>query len=522
MPLSEMLRKDIRFPAANSMGKLRLSLAGASLVSLLVIIPVFQILDANPFFHFQYGFDQSTLALIVFCFGIGPMAGYLLFVKLTLGHPRAELYIQIILGLSVLLFISHLYSITLFEESALIQIGVLLTIIVVGALAIIKAPMEIIWGLAWLSIFIIPTAIYQGHKQYLSIPNLRMEKEYIADAKGKPLHNIYIFFLDGSIITSNYLDDDRYPKENILPNLRKFLKEDAQWFPNSLSNSPQTYLSFPSMMTGKLHISSANNYLAHEKNILSILNSRYKMNVLMYSQTAFCNEYPESCFLDSHNPRSMKILFEMYAFISAFRLYPISFKIGELNNNLRGLYELAQRRIKSVNALLSGIKNNTGSNNFYLLQLLDRSERQIKNFDKLMGDFLAALKEVGQYEDSVIVVMSDHGFNFEGDPKYGVTAEQTWPLYKVPFAIKTLGSGEGKLYDYEAQSIDIAPTLLARILPEKEYNLLSFDGVDVLRNRPPRKHYFNLNKKEVMYQLVDREGEEDPELIEVPLSQVEY
>jgi len=220
--------------------------------------------------------------------------------------------------------------------------------------------------------------------------------------------------------------------------------------------------------------------------------------------------------IDSLYSRPMKILFEMYAYISTFRLSPISFKIGEMNQKL---YIKSLHRQRSVSVLLGGVKNDTGSNNFYVIQLFDRDEQQLKNFDKLMGDFLAGLKEKGQYEDAIIVIMSDHGFNPGPWPSYGVEAEPTWRLYKVPFAIKTPGAGAGKLHEYIAQSIDIAPTLLAQVLTAEEYGRLRFDGVDVLRQKPRRKHYINLGKKDVMYRLGGDKGGK-PKLIEVPLSQI--
>ena len=225
-------------------------------------------------------------------------------------------------------------------------------------------------------------------------------------------------------------------------------------------------------------------------------------------------EYPDSC--SPYNApvysEPLNILFEMYGFISTFRLYPTSFKIGELNKD-------SYHRHIFVNGFLDNAEIDTGKGNFYIIQLFDREKPQMKDFDKFIGDFLSVLKKTGKYEDAVIIIMSDHGFVPGPKPNYGSKIEQTLKVYSVPFAIKTPGTGQGKLYDYEAQSIDIAPTLLAQLLTAEEYGRLKFDGVDVLRKRPQRAHYINFDKQDLMYKLEDKEGIK-PGLIEVPLSQV--
>jgi phosphoglycerol transferase MdoB-like AlkP superfamily enzyme len=209
---------------------------------------------------------------------------------------------------------------------------------------------------------------------------------------------------------------------------------------------------------------------------------------------------------------TLKILLENFIDLSTFTLYP-------LNLHLFDLFNFNYHRSNSVNHFMGKIETYSNKSNFYIIQLFDREEGQIRDFDKFMGDFLHILKRKDKYQDSIIVIMSDHGFNREPYVSYGIKAKQTWSLYKVPFAIKTPGTGQSKTYDYKAQSIDVAPTLLAQVLTEKEIDRLQFDGVDVLNKRPTRKHYINLDQTDFMYQLVDNGGD-DPELIKTPLNQI--
>jgi len=368
--------------------------------------------------------------------------------------------------------------------------------------------------LAWLSILVIPVALFYGHRQYLNIPEMIRGVETPTATQAMAQQNIYMFFLDGSQITSGYLSEDHFPKREYLPVFRKFLMEDAQWFPNALANAPVTHLSFPSMITGKLYVSLMNNYRRHERNIFSILAQRYRVHAFLHTKTSFCMERPGSCHPYNVSVYSMplKILFEMYGFISTFRLYPISFKIGELNS------EDYDREIYTK-GFLDKVASNSDKGNFYIIQTFDRKESQLKDFDSFFGDFLSLLKRKGYYEDALIIIMSDHGFVPGPKPNYGPFVEQTRKVYSVPFAIKTKGTGQGRLYGYQAQGIDIAPTLLARVLPDEELGPLEFDGVDLLRDRPQREHYINFDRKDIMYKLADMDGDK-PGLVEVPLSRV--
>jgi hypothetical protein len=281
-----------------------------------------------------------------------------------------------------------------------------------------------------------------------------------------------------------------------------------------MANAPSTYLSLPSILSGKLHGSAANNYLANEKNIFSILESKYKIHAFLNTKTSFCIEQPDSC--SPYNApvysEPLKIILEMYAYISTFRLYPISFKIGELNKD-------AYHRHIFVNGFLNKIKSDPEKENFYIIQLFDREKSQIPEFDRFFGDFVDNLKKTDKYDEAIIIFMSDHGFVPGPKPNYGPEIEQTRGVYSVPLAIKIAGTGKGNLYDYQAQNIDIVPTILGQILSEEEWVSFNFDGVDLLKNRPKREYYINLGQKNVLFKLMDMDGNK-PGLIEVPLNEV--
>jgi arylsulfatase A-like enzyme len=81
--------------------------------------------------------------------------------------------------------------------------------------------------------------------------------------------------------------------------------------------------------------------------------------------------------------------------------------------------------------------------------------------DREIGRLLAALKELGLYDDTVVLVTSDHGEEFgeHGSTRHGKTLYQE--LLHIPGILKLPGSARaGERLEAVASNIDVAPTLL--------------------------------------------------------------
>jgi hypothetical protein len=328
--------------------------------------------------------------------------------------------------------------------------------------------------------------------------------------------DIYLFYVDGCDLTSAYLDARHYPDATKFPNLHRFVREDAQWFYNAVSNGPSTSTSAPSMFTGKLYASRWNNYLSNEETIFSILKPRYSVRTYLHTKSCFCiREDFELCypFQEQSYAEPMRILFESWFFVSSFRLSPISYAIDMLD-------EASYDRGSFVDDFLTRLETDPESPKLYTIQLFDRELDGLRAFDRFFGDVVRILTAKGRYDSSILVLMSDHGFNYENaKPSYGVEAAPTPRLYRVPFAIKLPGRGGGQTHDFVAQGIDIAPTILARVLDERELQNCRFDGVDVLSAPAARDHYVNLFAPGTLFKFV-QDSDTRGRLIPVPVSQV--
>ncbi len=85
---------------------------------------------------------------------------------------------------------------------------------------------------------------------------------------------------------------------------------------------------------------------------------------------------------------------------------------------------------------------------------------QVGYADRLLGEWMAAMRDLGVFDDTLIVVVSDHGVSFEpGQPWRSVTAENHVELMAIPLFIKAPAQREGRIFDHNVETIDLLPTL---------------------------------------------------------------
>ncbi len=85
---------------------------------------------------------------------------------------------------------------------------------------------------------------------------------------------------------------------------------------------------------------------------------------------------------------------------------------------------------------------------------------QLKYVDTLLGEVFARLRDVGMYDDALIVITGDHGVSFQGNHSRRVPDAQTLTdIMWVPLLIKRPGQTEGLVSDRNVETIDLWPTV---------------------------------------------------------------
>lgn len=87
--------------------------------------------------------------------------------------------------------------------------------------------------------------------------------------------------------------------------------------------------------------------------------------------------------------------------------------------------------------------------------------KAVRSADKQVGRALQAIRDSGHWDDSIIIVTSDHGqeFNDNGNGYWGHNANYTDVQIRVPFLIKWPGREAAKV-DYASSHYDVSTTLM--------------------------------------------------------------
>ena len=87
---------------------------------------------------------------------------------------------------------------------------------------------------------------------------------------------------------------------------------------------------------------------------------------------------------------------------------------------------------------------------------------QVGAADTLVGELVDHLRTLPTWEDTLLVVTSDHGTNLTA-PNIGrmkVTADNREEIYRVPLFVKAPGQTTGEIRDDSAQNLDVLPSII--------------------------------------------------------------
>jgi hypothetical protein len=121
---------------------------------------------------------------------------------------------------------------------------------------------------------------------------------------------------------------------------------------------------------------------------------------------------------------------------------------------------------------------------------------QVGFADSLVGKLISKLTASGLYEKSLVVITGDHGASFRpGDMRRGISSTNYVDIIHVPLFIKKPFQKEGRLLDWNVESIDILPTIAEILHVQIPWKV---DGIAVSSSEPKsrlRKTVLNMHRK---------------------------
>ncbi|MCP4039460.1 MAG: sulfatase-like hydrolase/transferase [bacterium] len=130
------------------------------------------------------------------------------------------------------------------------------------------------------------------------------------------------------------------------------------------------------------------------------------------------------------------------------------------------------RLLRRINTALETISKRD------LRHIIATYDAELHSADAAVGAFLQALRNDGSYDDSMIIVTSDHGEEFAEHGQVGWHSHSLYDeLLQVPLIVKFPNSRfAGERVKTQVRGIDVAPTALAAMAIETPE---SFSGVDL-------------------------------------------
>lgn len=130
---------------------------------------------------------------------------------------------------------------------------------------------------------------------------------------------------------------------------------------------------------------------------------------------------------------------------------------------------------------------------------------QLGFLDNRLGDLFDRLQETGTWDDTLIVVVADHGASFiPGENRRWPIGDNLDDLYRIPLLIKVPGQVEGVIHDEPAFAIDILPTIVDSLDISTDW---TFDGQSLLTttgtDRPHQPIFWCCNKEPASTDLAE-------------------
>jgi hypothetical protein len=158
------------------------------------------------------------------------------------------------------------------------------------------------------------------------------------------------------------------------------------------------------------------------------------------------------------------------------------FIYNHLGQSHRDTFHIPDARFRKVTG--SNVwGDETAANLAYQAHLL-----QLSFTDLLLGRIMDKLKQLGRFDESLIVVTSDHGASFYWDaaglPHEEISQIQASDTLYVPLIIKAPHQTEEEISDRPVQSLDIVPTIASMLDVAIPWEV---DGISARESNPPER-----------------------------------
>jgi hypothetical protein len=322
----------------------------------------------------------------------------------------------------------------------------------------------------------------------------------------QPLHAPIVMVLLDEFPTATLLDPQGQLDAERFPNLASFTRE-ATWYRQATTPCDDTILVIPSLLTSRPPDPSRMPIaLDHPKNLFTWLGGTYELRVSEYitllgpqGQTVNIKEpFPERFGLLLSDMGIVYLHLVLPPNARARVLPPVNHAwkgFGRAENYVESRDKDFLRFIQAMeppeggrpplyflhillphypfvhlpdgreydhsgDPVCEGVEDGVWVDSWKATQGRQRHTIQAAFVDRLLGRMFARLKEVGLYDQALVVVTADHGASYRGGlPMRNAVPQNCGDLLFVPLFIKAPGQKQGGISDVEASLLDVLPTM---------------------------------------------------------------
>ncbi len=362
-----------------------------------------------------------------------------------------------------------------------------------------KAFRLFLWALSPAVLLFPALFLWRAWPETLAAEPVSASQAVAKQQKGVP--PIFILVLD-ELSLAMLLDEAGGIDAKRFPNLQALAAE-SHWFRNATANADHTLLSVPVILTGNYAHGAVASYRRYPDTLFTLLEPYYEIHAREVN-TTLCNPRRFHC------PEVEVAASRRELLRDAFLLYLVrqlpkdsGVKLPEMTRTWGPFYsdrEVMQGRMSRFEEFLAWLPSagpertliyfhelnphspymmtadgeiverstaqlepKQAGNEALLRELREHYREQIVFADKEVGRLVARLKELGWYDESLFILVGDHGVSYSSEKPGRFLHDGADPdlVLRIPLFIKLPQQKQGVVSDADAQHIDILPTVSA-------------------------------------------------------------
>jgi hypothetical protein len=520
------------------------------LVSFAIAQPIYDLLGKNPEFFVAHSAKPLLIISMILILSFGLAFVLVLgetLVSIAGERARRCVHLLLVFGLTVLIALPLVKKMVT-ADTLVVGFAVLAAFLFMAVYARLRAVRMFMTVLIPVTLIFPLWFVWATPVGSLIFPRSERGNEEIQIKNPVPI----VIVLFDEFSTTALLDSKEQIDPVRFPNFAALASE-SLWFPNAITVSESTVIAIPSIVSGlnpKPDMNLMPTVTDHPNNLFTMLGGRYDFNVFEVMTTlcpdSLCNDRDNIRVSNYHDfffdliviyahiivpPREEKNLPTLDARWAGFQRdvsHPSATNktnthADQLEQFISQIKSSSKPQLSLIHSMLPHIpylhlpSGQLYSNEYKLPDGIINEEegwlgedpliataynrylQQVGYVDKYLGLIREKLFSEGIYDDTLLIIMADHGVAFEPwQPRRKITDVNNNEILKIPLFIKLPKQKLGRIDKRIVTSVDVLPTIIEVIKADVPWKLDGFSLVSDQEERRKGFDFVNINYRRYM------------------------